>query len=108
MSPLASAASHTVCSTQPACTLIVPPSVSISSILFMRSSDSAMWPSASPPSTSPVLPPQGTTPSPAAWQSFSALDTSSVLAGRSTAAGTPSLLQPPAAFSSASLPVSTP
>src|SRR5579872_2669837 len=105
-SPFASAASQTVCNTQPACTVIVAPSASISSIAFIRSSEIAMALSLLAPSTRPVLPPQGTTACLKSWQSLRTVETSAVERGRTTAIGVPSLLQP-RAFSSASSPSST-
>src|SRR3989344_5724008 len=65
-SPWAAAASQAVASAQPAWTVIVCPTGSMSSTAAMRSSDRATAPSAAVPSTRPVRPPQGTMDPPAA------------------------------------------
>jgi len=92
---------------QPASTVMVAEATSISSIRRIRSSESAMAPSALAPPARPVLPPQGVTFAPAAWAIRSTVATSSVLEGQTTARGFPSRAQIPTARSSASAPVNT-
>jgi len=62
---------------------------SMARILFIRASETTTPPSGTPPPTSPVLPPWGTTGSPAWAQMRTTAATSSVEPGRTTAAQAP-------------------
>src|SRR3989344_4802191 len=92
-SPWAAAASQAVASTQPAWTVIVCPTGSMSSTAAMRSSDRATAPSAAVPSTRPVRPPQGTMDPPAAATVRSTWATSGADRGRAIASGVAARVQ---------------
>ena len=86
------AAACTSASTQPASTVIVPPTASTSRTARIRPSDSTTCEpesSGTAPPLMPVLPPCGTTATPAAWVADSTAATSAVLPGRTTASGRP-------------------
>src|SRR5471032_3355061 len=86
--PAASAASCTRCSTAPACTVIVPETVSTSLIALIRSRLSTTSPpNRLAPPARPVKPPCVTTACRLAWQNASARDTSCVDRGRINAMG---------------------
>ncbi|MNT07722.1 hypothetical protein D3C72_1424370 [compost metagenome] len=90
--PAWAAASWTACSTQPASTVMVSLSRSTARTRFMRSSDSTTadaLASGVAAATWPVLPPCGTTGTPAAAHTRITRATSSLSAGRSTASARP-------------------
>ena len=90
--PACAAASWTCWTMQPASTSIIEPSRSTLRILSMRLSESTICaPDASgvAPPARPVLPPWGTTATPAAWHRRSVRETSAVVRGSTTAAGRP-------------------
>ena len=87
-----SAAACTSASTTPASTVTVPATGSTSRTRRIRPRESTTWlPDASgtPPPTSPVLPPCGTTATPAPAQAATTAATSSVEPGRTTARARP-------------------
>ncbi len=90
--PAWSAASCSVCSTQPASTVMVRLAASMPRMAFMRvrlSTTCVPLSSGIAPTASPVLPPCGTMAVPAAAQAFTTAATCAVSAGRTTASALP-------------------
>ena len=90
--PATWAASCTICSTQPASTVMVRLSASTARTAFMRARFRTTWVpelSGVEPTTRPVLPPCGTMDTPAAAQALTTAATSPVEPGRTTARALP-------------------